>query len=616
MSADAEGQKLYTGSDFDRNQTLFACLDIDDRLPANDPRRKPWLPPNKVQVFLSRAHPESDPAPPFAEPQPEGHVKAYLVSGCDEVAAVLSQPDVFGNVPYAELGGGGFMLALDPTVVNGNDPHRRQNAYAARQIAEYVKGDVMQRLAAESARQASVAGLQRDGFDLASLAEQAALRFCVMWFGFSSRDLPLLQEAAAAAYKGLTYQIVGRHFTHDPTVLPLSRQRMGQLAARTAALIGEYRRLKTFPREAVGTLRHRLDRRFWPVDVEPPDRWGLETLLPLLKRMAHDPDEFSVQELAVISVGMIAGTVGNVQASVCMVMRHLFGDVARLTSARKAARLEDSGAALKPLVAAAMAHNPPVAFLPRRTREDCRLGCEKIAKGSDIVLWLGAVPQRHQCPHRPGVPFGQLVAGNTNPHACIGAEPALTLVTAIVQAVLRLPTLAERINPLTGEAFGIKKRWGFACEHYPLMHRRAKRLAQQPLNVVMRVKAPIDLHGEAIRRVIRVGAPRIERALLESRHVHFAWFEFLEGGQKLVLHTVYDGDFDAYIEDFALNVDDLFDQLFEHIDGAPPLPVAENPGAFVDVIRANNAPPAEGYFFSAYPTLETPDILRHAGGSE
>ena len=613
MSADAEGQKLYSGTDFDRNQTLFAWLDIDDRLPTDDPRRKPWLPPNKVQMFLSRAHPEADPAPPFADPQPERHAAAYLVSGCDEVAEVLSQPDIFGNLPYAELGGAGFMLALDPTSAN-DDPHHRQHRYAKEQITQYADDDMMRRLAAESARQASVAGLQRDGFDLASLAEQAALRFCVMWFGFSSRDLPLLQEVAAAAYKGLTYQILGRHFTHDPNVLPASRQRMGQLVARTASLIGEYRRLKSFPREVAGTLPHRLMQGVWPVDVVPPDRSGLETLTPLLKQMANDPGDFSVQELAVIVVGLIAGTVGNVQASTCMVIRHLFDNDQQL-KAQEAAWKEGNGAELKELVEAAMAHNPPVAFLPRRTQAKYTLGGVTIKEGSDIIVWLGAVALRPGCPHRPSLPFGQL-AHAPNPHACIGAEPALTLVTAIVQAVLRLPTLAERINPLTGEAFGIKKRWGFACEQYPLTHRRAKRLAQQPLNVVMRVKAPIDVHGEAIRRVIRVGAPRIEWALLKSRHVHFAWFEFLEGGQKLVLHTVYDGDFDAYIQDFALNVDDLFDQLFEHIDGAPPLPVAENPGAFVDVIRANNMAPAEGYFFSAYPTLETPDIVRHVGGRE
>ena len=44
--------------------------------------------------------------------------------------------------------------------------------------------------------------------------------------------------------------------------------------------------------------------------------------------------------------------------------------------------------------------------------------------------------------------------------------------------------------------------------------------------------------------------------------MHFAWFELIEGDTVLVLHTVYDGTFSAYIQDFALRVGDLFDALF------------------------------------------------------
>lgn len=67
--------------------------------------------------------------------------------------------------------------------------------------------------------------------------------------------------------------------------------------------------------------------------------------------------------------------------------------------------------------------------------------------------------------------------------------------------------------------------------------------------------------------------------------MHFAWFNLQNNDSELALHTVLDGDFDAYIAHFALHVGPLFDPLLEHIQNAPPLPVAELPKEFVDTIR-------------------------------
>ena len=143
-----------------------------------------------------------------------------------------------------------------------------------------------------------------------------------------------------------------------------------------------------------------------------------------------------------------------------------------------------------------------------------------------------------------------------------------------------------------------------------MQHRRDLRFEQQPLNVVMRVKSPISANAEAIRSVIRVGAPRIEQVLTESRHVHFAWFEFIDNDSKLVLHTVFDGDFNAYLQHFALKVGDVFDRLFRYIEDAPPLPVDEFPAQFIETIRRFNRPAVEGFFYSAYPRAGTAQIRR------
>ena len=107
-------------------------------------------------------------------------------------------------------------------------------------------------------------------------------------------------------------------------------------------------------------------------------------------------------------------------------------------------------------------------------------------------------------------------------------------------------------------------------------------------------------HAEKLKQVIKYGAPRIELKLRESEHVHFAQFLFIENDTKLALFTVYDRDFDSYIEHFALKVGPLFDRIFEHIEDAPPMPVNEFPKEFVDTIRRYNAPSGGDYFFSAY----------------
>ena len=47
--------------------------------------------------------------------------------------------------------------------------------------------------------------------------------------------------------------------------------------------------------------------------------------------------------------------------------------------------------------------------------------------------------------------------------------------------------------------------------------------------------------------------------------------------------TIFDGDFEKYIQDFAEKTSFVFDALFPHVDGAPPTPVAKNAQAFYRV---------------------------------
>jgi cytochrome P450 len=132
--------------------------------------------------------------------------------------------------------------------------------------------------------------------------------------------------------------------------------------------------------------------------------------------------------------------------------------------------------------------------------------------------------------------------------------------------------------------------------------------AQQPLLVSMPVKPPTAVHAELLKRVIQVGAPRIEKMLRESKHVHFACFVLLENDSQLMLLTVFDRGFDPYVEHFALQVGSLFDRLFENMVHAPPMPVDEFPQDFVNLIRRFNQAPEVNFFFSAQPNAEAAQI--------
>ena len=87
--------------------------------------------------------------------------------------------------------------------------------------------------------------------------------------------------------------------------------------------------------------------------------------------------------------------------------------------------------------------------------------------------------------------------------------------------------------------------------------------------------------------------------------LHFShWVPF--ENNHLGFFTIFDGDFEKYIQDFADKTSFAFDTLFPHIVGAPPTPVAKNAQAFIQWASENNYPPIG--FYSAYPGLSVQDI--------
>lgn len=541
-----------------------------------------------------------------------GHKTVKLVTRRDDITTILEDDGKeYSNRLYAELGGGSFMLALDPKTAMAHAEQRQ----AFRSCFAHSTNDLVE-LSHKACQAASITALRAADFDLAAFAEQSALRFCQKLMGYALADYKLLDVALRASYRALVYQVMGRHFVTDPVVIAEGKAAMGKLLARTAALIDAYALNPKAAHHDEEVLKGTVDR-----DVP-------QGFIPALRKLGEHRSDLNGEQRAVIALGAAIGSVGNVQAAACMVIKALFRDQTerdRLresgpdvdslwANARRLARGEATGRPTrqfdtwKELIQDLLRQNPPIPFLPRlKVNEQgmATLDEDGLLEG-EVLLALGGGTLDS------GVADDPLIWGMTGEgtHWCAGQALAWPLIVEIVRQVMALPGLAQRLDAQDASVIGLKKRWGFACESYPLTHRRDERVAQASLNVAMRLKSPVRDNADRVREVIRAGAPRIEQALRESRHVHFAWFELIESDSVLVLHTVYDGPFAAYIQDFALKVGDLFDLLFECIEDPPPTPVDKFPNEFVAQIQRYNRAPTMGYFFSAYPGSDVARILR------
>ena len=596
----------HAGQRIEASRLLFKWLSDDtDRAALYEYLSSPEHP--NVLEFQSRAD-----ARPRAidETDPVFHNDVYLLTKRAHIVRALTDTKCFSNSPYQALGSGTFMLGLDA------GDHDAQRAFASAYL-DHLNAETICALSSVAFMAAAALPLKQRQFDLAELAEQAAVRFVGFLFGFAQKDHPLIEAAARAAYLGLNYQILGRHFVTRPGILPDAKENMGGLLQKTADLIDLYgERIGRDQDDAYQAIDDELKELRTYTDRH--QHQPLADFVPILRRIgaagASKPGHrYSTTELAVVIVGMIAGTIGNVQASVAIAISDFFRDCERFKQARDAARKSRLGAKaedeeLRALICAALRSNPPVAFLPRRTNEEVDFGDGRIPADRIVILCMGGATREGGCNRAKSrdkscdpLIFGGYPDIGGYVHQCIGEQLALPLITRIVRQVLVLPGLAESLDPRSGKPLGLEKLWGFNCRKYPLEFDRFAVLKQSPLNVIMKVKMPVSVHAEELKRIIKYGAPRIEKKLRDAKLVHFAWFEFLENDTKLALHTVYDRDFDAYIEHFALEIGPLFDLLFEHIQDAPPQPVREFPKEFVDTIRRYNARPAGNYFFSAYP---------------
>src|SRR5947199_3563695 len=134
----------------------------------------------------------------------------------------------------------------------------------------------------------------------------------------------------------------------------------------------------------------------------------------------------------------------------------------------------------------------------------------------------------------------------------------------------------QRTKQIVGLAHRARERW-WDCV-YPSLGASGKREReessmaapiQQPLSLILKLKTS-NQSPAAVNLDLSTNLPDI---------LHFAWVISLASiGQPttLLLSTVYDGDFDVYLDKFIDSSHAEFDAFFPLIQDGPPTPVLEN----------------------------------------
>ena len=137
---------------------------------------------------------------------------------------------------------------------------------------------------------------------------------------------------------------------------------------------------------------------------------------------------------------------------------------------------------------------------------------------------------------------------------------------------------------------------------------------QNLLNFIVPIAAPVEENYKALKELLQTLDGHRE-IFDEIGTVHFARFIFLEKDTtstnevytQLALFTVYDGDFETYIDDFVVKVNDLFNALLKHLEGGEAvIPVNKNLTAFTEYVRKYDR--KEEHSYRAYPNLTVQQI--------
>ena len=145
-------------------------------------------------------------------------------------------------------------------------------------------------------------------------------------------------------------------------------------------------------------------------------------------------------------------------------------------------------------------------------------------------------------------------------------------------------------------------------DHNPLYagsSQLAGRVGRQSGNVSeLTAIAPLKPGGaDRLRRLFALTHGNFDGAQKVST-LHDMRFVFLDDDQKILFATTYDGDWDAYINDFATKIPALMDLLFANVEGWPGIDAPT-----VKDFIADHQITAEGWFV-ANPQVTVVDVRR------
>ena len=130
-----------------------------------------------------------------------------------------------------------------------------------------------------------------------------------------------------------------------------------------------------------------------------------------------------------------------------------------------------------------------------------------------------------------------------------------------------------------------------------------------PLSLVLKLKAgksPAELMSLPLLNNAQAGSG-------PTTILHFAWVVPL-AADTVLLSTVYDGDFDPYLDAFIDANPAAFNAVLPLLEGAPPAPITDpaNRQAFHEFVAKNNLAKTQQSvgFFSGYPNMTVIKILR------
>jgi hypothetical protein len=136
-------------------------------------------------------------------------------------------------------------------------------------------------------------------------------------------------------------------------------------------------------------------------------------------------------------------------------------------------------------------------------------------------------------------------------------------------------------------------------------------MSQNHFTLSFPLKSPSD--AKAVSEELPPLMPELFKVEDAIGTIHYSRFTVLSDKTLLFLGD-FDGEFGALMTEFAKHAGTMFDAIFQHVDGPPPMPVADNIDTFVEwtsthLLHAVN-------IYSAYPDVTTQEVKALAAAAD